>query len=209
MKKILTKRQVEVLSKIKEYLHKENKYPSLRTLGKLIDIKSPNGVKRHIDALIKKGYFQDDINKYSLVPDSNDYIDIKVLGYANAGLPLAIAEENQIGTITVKATNYKDPENIFAVIVEGDSMNVQNINGKLLANNSYAIIKREHHFKDGDTVLAVIDNSATIKNIVTKSGYIVLYPNSDNNKHREIYISEDEEFYINGKVIDVLPLIVK
>ena len=174
MKKILTKRQVEVLNKIKEYLHTENKYPSLRTLGKLIDIKSPNGVKRHIDALIKKGYFQDDINKYSLVPDSNDYIDIKVLGYANAGLPLAIAEENQIGTITVKAINYKDPEDIFAVIVEGDSMNVQSINGKLLANNSYAIIKREHHFKDGDTVLSVVDNSATIKNIVTKSGYIVL-----------------------------------
>jgi repressor LexA len=209
MKKILTKRQVEVLNKIKEYLHTKNEYPSLRALGKLIDIKSPNGVKRHIDALIKKGYFKDENNKYSLVPETNDYIDIRVLGYANAGLPLAIAEENQIGTITIKATTYKVPEDIFAVIIEGNSMNIQEINGKKLLNNSYAIIKREHHFKDGDTVLAVIDNSATIKNIVTRNGYIVLYPNSDDNRHREIYISEEEDFYINGKVIDVLPLIVK
>ena len=209
MKKILTKRQVEVLSKIKEYYYSKNEYPSLRALGKLIDIKSPNGVKRHIDALIKKGYFQEDNNKYSLVPDSNDYIDIKVLGYANAGLPLAIAEENQIGIITLKASTYKNPEDIFAVIVEGDSMDIQKINGKPLSNNSYAIIKREHHFKDGETVLAVVDNSATIKNIVSKDGYIVLYPNSDNNVHREIFISEEEDFYINGKVIDVLPLIVK
>jgi SOS-response transcriptional repressor LexA len=159
--------------------------------------------------LIKKGYFKDENNKYSLVPETNDYIDIRVLGYANAGLPLAIAEENQIGTITIKATTYKVPEDIFAVIIEGDSMNIQKINGKKLLNNSYAIIKREHHFKDGDTVLAVIDNSATIKNIVTRNGYIVLYPNSDDNRHREIYISEEEDFYINGKVIDVLPLIVK
>lgn len=208
MKKILTKRQVEVLNKIKVYLYSKGEYPSLRVLGKLTNIKSPNGVKRHIDALIKKGYFKEKNNKYSLVPNTNDYIDIKVLGYANAGLPLALAEENQIGTITLKASNYKNPEDIFAVIIEGNSMNTQKINEKYLSDNSYAIIKREHHFIDGDTVLAVVDNSATIKNIVSKEGYIVLYPNSDDNIHREIYISENEDFYINGKVIDVLPLIV-
>jgi len=210
-KELLTKRQVEALNKIKEYHRINNDYPSMRTLGKIMDIKSPNGVKRHIDALIKKEYIVTDKNKYLIKPDDGKYIDVQVLGYANAGLPIAIAEENPIGTITLHLDDYKNKksQDYFALIIEGDSMNMQKINNKYLKNNSYAIIKKEQHFKNGDTILAVINNVATVKNIVIKDDMIVLYPNSDNNIYREIYISKDDDFFINGKVVDVLPLIVK
>jgi SOS-response transcriptional repressor LexA len=205
MKKILTKRQVEVLNRIKQYHLEHNEYPSLRTLGKIIDVSSANGVKRHIDALITKGYCKDRDGKYVLAEEDKTYIDIKILGYANAGLPLALADEEEMGSIAIRKNKKIQKGEVFAVIVEGDSMNRQKINGKYLRDNTYALVQRGQDYNNGDCVLAVIDNAATIKNITTKDGYTVLYPNSDNKKHREIYLDKDTEVYINGKVIDILP----
>lgn len=208
MKKILTKRQVEVLDKIKQYQQEHNTYPSLRILGKLLDISSPNGVKRHVDILISKGYCTSQEKKYVLADETRAFINIKILGYANAGLPLALADQSQMGTIAIKADKYIRPEGLFVVIIEGDSMNLQKINGKLLIDNSYALIQSGQNFVNGDCVLVIVDNSATIKKITTKDGYIVLYPNSNNKKFREIYLDNDSDVYINGKVIDVLPKII-
>ena len=208
MKKILTKRQVEVLDKIKQYQQEHNTYPSLRTLGKLLNISSPNGVKRHVDILISKGYCTSQENKYVLADETRAFINIKILGYANAGLPLALADQSQMGTIAIKADKYIRPEGLFVVIIEGDSMNLQKINGKFLIDNSYALIQSGQNFVNGDCVLVIVDNSATIKKITTKDGYIVLYPNSNNKKFREIYLDNDSDVYINGKVIDVLPKII-
>ena len=208
MKKIITKRQVEVLDKIKQYQQEHNTYPSLRTLGKLLNISSPNGVKRHVDILISKGYCTSQEKKYVLADETRAFINIKILGYANAGLPLALADQSQMGTIAIKADKYIRPEGLFVVIIEGDSMNLQKINGKFLIDNSYALIQSGQNFVNGDCVLVIVDNSATIKKITTKDGYIVLYPNSNNKKFREIYLDNDSDVYINGKVIDVLPKII-
>ena len=208
MKNILTKRQVEILNKIKDYQILNGNFPSLRTLGSMTDIKSPNGVKRHLDALYKKGYINYSQNRYSLILNKEkDYVEVKVLGFANAGQPLTFAEEDDMGVIKIDNKKLKNKQ-IFAVIINGDSMNLQQINGKKLNDNDYAIVEATKEFNNGDTVLVIIDNAATIKNIATKKDYTVLYPKSDNIKHREIYVGNNEDFFINGKVIDVLPSVL-
>ncbi|MDD2270446.1 MAG: S24 family peptidase, partial [Candidatus Dojkabacteria bacterium] len=59
--------------------------------------------------------------------------------------------------------------------------------------------------EEGDAVVAIIDSSATVKNISLKTeDVVVLYPESDNPTHQPIYIDSDSNFMINGKVIKVL-----
>lgn len=208
MKKLLTPRQSEILAIIKEYKYSHDSFPSIRKLAERIGVKSPNAVKQHLDALIAKGYINKNENKYRLLGNS-EYVQIKVLGYANAGQPLSFAEENNMGLISIKNEKIKDSQDHFAVVVQGDSMDQQKVNGKNILDGYYAIVKRTENYDDKDTVLAVVNGAATIKNITNRDGYVILYPNSSNKKHREIFIDSDEELFINGEIIDVLPSFVE
>jgi repressor LexA len=67
------------------------------------------------------------------------------------------------------------------------------------------IVDKEAEVQDGDVVVAVIDNSATVKNIsLSNKDMVVLYPESNNPKHQPIYIDSNSDFLINGKVVRVL-----
>ena len=134
-----------------------------------------------------------------------DYlIGVPILGYANAGTPLVSAEEENLGNIKVDPKLVNKKEDLFALIVKGDSMDLAEIEGKNIEEGSYLIVQKDAEIQDGDVVVAIIDNSATVKRFKRGDGMITLYPESTNPLNQPIFLDKDTDVMFNGKVIKVL-----
>jgi repressor LexA len=118
-----------------------------------------------------------------------------------------MAEEEALGILKIDRNliGRKSKENLFGLIVKGDSMNERVLDGIKIEEGNYLIVDKDAKVEEGDAVVAIIDSSATVKNISLKTeDVVVLYPESDNPTHQPIYIDSDSNFMINGKVIKVL-----
>lgn len=208
---ILTKKQKNVLRVIKRYYLENEHAPSLSELQQELGISTKRGVVVHLLALEKKGYiFRTGKPRgiHMVEKDEEivyDYlVGIPILGYANAGTPLVSAEEENIGVLKVDQNIVGKKENLFSLIVKGDSMDLAEIDGNRLDNGSYIIVQKDCEIEDGDIVVAIIENGATVKRIKQNKDMIILYPESSNPLNQPIYIDRNTDSIINGKVIKVL-----
>ncbi|KKR06098.1 MAG: LexA repressor [candidate division WS6 bacterium GW2011_GWF2_39_15] len=208
MNQYLTEKQVRVLTTIRDFFLENGYAPSLSELQLMLSINTKRGVVNHLESLEKKGYIirTSEPRGIKLVEEEEyEYmIGIPILGYANAGQPLAIAEEDRLGLLHVDKSLLSHKSNLFALIVTGDSMNQRNIEGKPMSDGSYIIVSKDSDVTNGDAVVAVLDNSATVKSYKKSDDMIILYPESDNPKHQPIYLDQFSNSLINGKVIKVL-----
>ncbi len=208
MQILLTRKQEVVLETIRDHYLEKGYAPSLGELQMMLHINSKRGVVNHLNALEKKGFIIRTSNARGItIVEEEEYeylIGIPILGYANAGRPLASAVEDNIGTLKVDKKLVGNKEDLFALVVSGDSMNEREINGKKLTDGSFIIVSKNEEVVDGDTVVAVLDNSATVKSIKKDINSIILYPVSSNPIHTPIYLDEFSQSLINGKVIQVL-----
>jgi repressor LexA len=208
MSPYVTEKQQKVLTTIRDFYLENGYAPSLSELQQMLRINTKRGVVNHLNALEKKGFIirTSEARGIQIVEeDEYEYlIGIPILGYANAGTPLAIAQEDRLGVLHVDKALLKTRKEIFTLIVKGDSMNQKVINGKNLVDGSYIVVSKDAEIKNGDAVVAVLDNSATVKTIKMDDNMIVLYPESDNPKHTPIYLEKYSSSLINGKVIMVL-----
>lgn len=207
----LTERQKVVLKTIRNYFLDNGYAPSLSELQQLLGISTKRGVVNHLEALEKKGYIirTSEPRGIQVLDDEEpvyEYlVGIPILGYANAGTPLVLAQEESLGVLQLDpALIEKKDQNLFALIVKGDSMNMRNINGKTLEEGHYLIVQKDSEYEDGDVVVAIVDGCATVKNIKRENGLVILYPQSSNPIHRPIYLNKSSDTMINGKVIMVL-----
>lgn len=208
MNQYLTEKQVKVLTTIRDFFLENGYAPSLSELQIMLHINTKRGVVNHLESLEKKGYIirTSEPRGIKLV-EEEEYqymIGIPILGYANAGKPLAIAEEDRLGLLHVDKALLSHRSNLFALIVNGDSMNQKIIDGKNMKDGSYVIVSKDAEITEGDPVLAVLDNSATIKSYKRDGEMIILYPQSDNPIHQPIYLDQYSNSLINGKVIKIL-----
>lgn len=208
---ILTKKQEAVLKAIKNcYL--ENGYaPSLSELQQILCISTKRGVVGHLIALEKKGYIfrtSEPRGIHMVEEDDNivyDYlVGVPILGYANAGIPLVSAEEENIGVLKIDQNILGKKENLFSLIVKGDSMDLAQIDGKNITDGSYLVVQKDAETEDGDIVVAIIENGATVKRLKKNDDMIILYPDSSNPINKPIFIDHNTEGILNGKVIKVL-----
>jgi repressor LexA len=208
MSRDLTLKQRQVLELIRSYIQENDQSPTLPELQAELEIKTKRGVVKHLMALEKKGYVYRNGKPRGIVLTDPNYVQntygIPILGFANAGRPLAFAEEDVIGTLQVDKELVKNNSNTFALIVKGDSMNLKKVDRIPIADGNYAIVRKGADFRNGDPVLAVINNAATIKSFKKSHNSIILYPESSNPVHTPIYIRDGNDFYINGKIIAVL-----
>jgi len=207
MAKFLTPKQKRVLETLSNYFAEYDIAPTLTELQDLLDIKTKRGVVKHLEALEKKGYIYRNGKSRGIFLDSgfsSEMYDIPILGYANAGQPLVVAEEDVIGVIKVDKDMLPKKKDLFALMVKGDSMNMRTINKVPILNHNYVIVEKNGSVSDGDVVLAVVDNAATIKTLKRSDNSIILYPESTNPIHAPIYLRSSTEAFINGKVIAVL-----
>lgn len=212
----LTNRQEQILSLIRDFFLENGYAPSLGELQSKLGFSSKRGVVNHLSALENKGYIIRTSEPRSIqLLDGNDdanleyeyLIGIPIFGYANAGTPLVMAEEEALGILKIDRNliGRKSKKNLFGLIVKGDSMNERVLDGIKIEEGNYLIVDKDAKVEEGDAVVAIIDSSATVKNISLKTeDVVVLYPESDNPTHQPIYIDSDSNFMINGKVIKVL-----
>jgi repressor LexA len=204
MKTELTERQEEILTFIKQFRDENGYPPTLRQIGKRFDISSTFGVKRHLDALVKKGYINvESFASRGISLPHNNIIDaahlfqqIPVVGHVAAGSPI-LAIENLEGNIVVDPAYIKKAEDCFALRVKGDSM----INAGIFEGD-LVIVSPKKEALNGEIVVARIDDEVTVKTFQKKNDVIKLIP--ENEKYKPIEIKGTKDFSIIGKVIGVI-----
>ena len=203
MAKTLTARQREVLEAIRTYCSKNGYPPSIRELGRLLDISSLRGVTIHLDALERKGFIQRERTSRSIrilsqatgSPSNTHSPTIPLLGSIAAGAPL-LAVENVESYIPVPPDIASRSKNLFALRVKGDSMI-----GDHILDRDILIIHKQDSADHNDIVAALIDDEATVKRLDTHSNPPRLLPS--NPHYSPIEISRPDA-RILGKVVGLI-----
>lgn len=216
---MITKKQKEVLDFLNKYTKEKGYSPSLDEIRQHFNLVSVSTAHYYVDRLEKAGYLKKESNSpRSISVEKNrvvkpniskilESVSIPVLGSANAGQATIFAEENIEGYLKVPTKLINKKDFVFALRVEGDSMNKAKIEGKNLNEGDFVLIDSEYrNAKNGDYVLSVIDGCANLKKFErnSKTGEIMLVSESNNPKHKPIYISSEDHFMINGKIINVI-----
>lgn len=208
MKNELTDRQQEILSFILQFREENGYPPTLREIGRKFGISSTFGVKRHLDALVKKGYLNIESNAsrgISIVKDDpvkiseeidNIYRKIPIIGRVAAGSPI-LAMENIEGSIVIDSAFMKKSEDCFALKVKGDSM----INAGIFEND-LVIVAPRNDAANGDIVVAMLEDEVTVKTFEKNKEGIRLLPQNEN--YKPIEVDRSKEFKIIGKVTGVV-----
>ena len=206
MKNELTDRQQEILDFIQEYIGIKGFPPTFREIAKHFNMASTFGVKRHIDALVKKGFLANESKTsrtLSLLGDgynkpkqaSNNIIGIPIVGRVAAGQPI-LAEENIEGNLLLDASMVKAKTACFGLKVRGDSM----INAGIFEGD-LVIVSPQQNAVNGDIVVALLHDEATMKRFIVNENIIYLMP--ENERYQPIEVNQREDFSIIGKVIGV------
>ncbi len=211
MKKQLTDRQEEILHFIQQFQQEYGYPPTLREIGKQFSISSTFGVKRHLEALTKKGYLnilsnasrgisinRDDFETTAAISynELNNLNKIPIIGRVAAGSPI-MAEENLEGSIVIDPSFLKKDADSFALKVKGDSMIEAGI-----FEGDLVIISPKANAINGDIIVARVDDEVTVKIYENKNQQIRLIP--QNKMYEPIVIEDKNEFSIVGKVTGVV-----
>jgi repressor LexA len=211
MKDKLTDRQEDILTFIKQFTLETGYPPTLREIGKNFQISSTFGVKRHLEALVKKGFINiesnasrgislirknsDDIVEKS-IKDDDVFVKIPIIGRVAAGIPIN-AVENLEGSLVVDTSFLKKAEDSFALRVKGDSMIDVGINDKDLV-----IVSPREQAKNGDIVVAMLNDEATVKKFEFINNKVRLI--AENNAYLPIEVKLEDDFKVIGKVKGVV-----
>jgi len=211
---ILTPKQKIVLQAIKSYYSEHGMMPTIREIkdeaGNLgLKLKSIRSFFNYLNELEEKGYIQrtsEDrgIKLKGITQDT--FVDIPILGMANAGTALAYADQYIEGYLKVSKSIVRD-KNVFAVQISGTSMNKAKVNNKTINDGDFVLVEKRETYDYNDKVLVIIDGLATVK-IYRKfdDDNIVLAPDSTDKKHKPIFLTSEDNFVIDGKVVEVLKI---
>jgi repressor LexA len=123
-------------------------------------------------------------------------VDVPIVGEVACGMPM-LAEQNIVDSIPISSKIAKPPHKYFLLKAKGDSMNKKGIN-----SGDLVLVRLQQTAKNGDLVVALINDEATIKEFKTLDEAVALIPHSTNPKHKPIILQDD--FMIQGVVQKVL-----
>jgi repressor LexA len=133
----------------------------------------------------------------SSTADNARTIEIPLVGSVACGAPL-LAEENIEAHIPISTALAKPGGRYFILRAMGDSMNAAGIE-----DGSLVLVRQQPHAKNGDRVVALIDDEATVKEFRREKNLVVLQPKSRNRAHKPIVLTDD--FIIQGVVVASIP----
>jgi repressor LexA len=198
MRAQLTSRQKEILEFIKDFITEQGYPPTMREMCSHFSF-LPRAATNHVNALIKKGY----LSKKPMKSRSLEIVgfnrrglrELPIVGRVAAGEPI-LAVENIEGAVMLPA-DWVRGKDCFLLRVEGDSMVDAHI-----CSGDYVVVERRPAAENGDIVVALLDNEATVKRFIVEKDYIVLKPE---NKHMEPIVVENggKSLQIIGKVVGV------
>lgn len=173
-------KQQEILDYIKEEILKKGYPPTVREICETVHLKSTSSVHSHLETLEKNGYIRRDPTKPRAIEICDDsfqavrteMVSIPIVGNVAAGQPI-LAEENIMDYFPVPADIVPKGES-FILNVRGDSMvNAGILNGDKVFVNSCSTAK------NGEIIVALIDDSATVKTFYKENDHIRLQPEND------------------------------
>ncbi len=189
----------EKLTKVMDYIRKfqeENGYtPSVREIGQECGIKSTATVHTYLERLREKGYLtKTDRKKRSVSVGKGSGVSIPLIGTVTAGQPI-FAYENYEDYYTFPTGEFKGDE-LFMLRVSGTSM----IDAGIM-NGDKIIVRRQPTAENGEIVVAMVEDAATVKRFYHKNGQIILHP--ENEALSDMVFAENE-VVILGKVIGLM-----
>lgn len=176
----ISAKQQEILDYIKDEILKKGYPPTVREICETVHLKSTSSVHSHLETLEKNGYIRRDPTKPRAIEICDDsfqmvrteMVSIPVIGNVAAGQPI-LAEENIQEYFPIPADMVPRGES-FMLNVRGESMvNVGILNGDRVFVNACSTAS------NGEIVVALIDDSATVKTYYREDGHIRLQPEND------------------------------
>ncbi|MBQ7507670.1 MAG: transcriptional repressor LexA [Lachnospiraceae bacterium] len=176
----ISSKQREILEYIKEEILNRGYPPAVREICEAVHLKSTSSVHSHLETLEKNGYIRRDPTKpraIEIVDDQFNFsrrevVNIPMLGRVAAGMPL-LAQQNIENYFPVP-TEFVPNAEVFMLNVKGDSMiNVGIFDGDNL------LVARQNTARNGEIVVALIEDSATVKTFYKEAGHIRLQPEND------------------------------
>lgn len=201
-KRELTARQREILDFIRAEIHRRGFPPSVREIGEAVGLSSSSTVHSHLAALEAKGLLRRDPSKPRAL-EVLDYRDtergvdyeavqaVPLVGQVAAGAPI-LAAENIEATLPLPASFAG--EGTFILRVKGESM----IEAGIL-NGDYVVIRQQRDANNGDIVVAMLNEEATVKRFFREGSRVRLQP--ENATMDPIYADEHVDFAVIGKVV--------
>ncbi|MCI8372039.1 MAG: transcriptional repressor LexA [Lachnospiraceae bacterium] len=178
--KISTK-QSEILEFIKQEILSKGYPPAVREICEAVGLKSTSSVHSHLETLEKNGYIRRDPTKpraIEIIDDDfnltrRETVNVPIVGTVAAGVPI-LATENIEGYFPMPVENMPNQQS-FILKVKGDSM----INAGIF-DGDQIFVKQQSTAKNGDMIVALVDDSSTVKTFYKENGHYRLQPENDN-----------------------------
>ena len=176
----ISKKQQEILDYIKSEIINRGFPPAVREICEAVHLKSTSSVHSHLEALEKNGYIRRDATKpraIEIIDDQfnlvrREIVNVPLIGTVAAGQPI-LAVENIETYFPVPAEMMPNAQS-FMLKVKGDSM----INAGIF-DGDQVLVKQQSTAEDGDMVVALVEDSATVKTFYKEDGYYRLQPEND------------------------------
>lgn len=176
----ITQKQSEIIEYIKSQILNKGYPPSVRDICSAVNLKSTSSVHAHLESLEKNGYIRRDPTKprtIEIIDDNfnltrREMVNVPVLGQVAAGEPI-LAVDNITGYFPIPS-EFMPNEETFILTVKGDSMiNIGIYNGDQI------VVEKCNTAENGEIIVALIDDSATVKRFYKENGHIRLQPEND------------------------------
>lgn len=177
----ISAKQQEILNYIKEEILKKGYPPTVREICEVVHLKSTSSVHSHLETLENNGYIRRDPTKpraIEIVDEEfnltrREMMNIPIVGRVAAGQPL-LAAENIEDYFAIPSEFLPSNEELFILVVKGDSMvNAGIYEGDML------IVQKQSVARNGDIVVALLEDSVTVKRFYKESNHIRLQPEND------------------------------
>ena len=176
----ISDKQREILEYIKAEILNKGYPPAVREICEAVKLKSTSSVHAHLETLEKNGYIRRDPTKPRAIEivDENfnlprrEMVNVPIVGRVAAGEPI-LAVENLENYFPIPA-EFMPNEQTFILQVQGESM----VNAGIL-DGDYILVEQQTTANDGDMVVALVDDSATVKTFYKENGYYRLQPEND------------------------------
>ncbi|MDO4343480.1 MAG: transcriptional repressor LexA [Eubacteriales bacterium] len=196
----ITKKQSEILEYIKSEILNRGFPPAVREICEAVNLKSTSSVHSHLETLEKNGYIRRDPTKpraIEIIDDNfnlvrREVVNVPILGRVAAGEPL-LAVENVENYFPIPA-EFMPNVQTFMLNVKGESM----INAGIF-DGDQILVQQQSTARNGDIVVALVEDSATVKTYYKEDGYYRLQPENDTMEPIIVH----GELKILGKVIGV------
>lgn len=178
--KPISKKQEEILNYIKNEILERGFPPAVRVICQAVGLKSTSSVHSHLESLERNGYIRRDPTKpraIEILDESfnmirREMVNVPIIGTVAAGQPI-LAEQNIEGYFPIP-TEYMPNKQSFMLKVKGESM----INAGIFDGDK-VLVKQQATAENGDIVVALVDDSATVKTYYKENGHYRLQPEND------------------------------